>query len=56
MPMYTQIKFSWIDNGKVQKLFILKLESDLDLEPKKVSEHGPWRIYLGTRDSDAPWI
>ena len=56
MSMYKHIKFSWIDNGKVQKLFILKLESDLDPEPKKVSEHGPWRIYLGTRDSDAPWI
>jgi len=25
----------------VQKLFILKLEPDLDPEPKKVSEHGP---------------
>jgi len=26
--------------GKGQKLFILKLESDLDPEPEKLSEHG----------------
>ena len=36
LSMYTQIKFSWTDNGKVQKLFILKL----DPEPEKLSEHG----------------
>ena len=41
MSMYTQIKF----NGKiVQKLFILKLEPDLDPEPEKRCEHGPWSI------------
>ena len=40
MSMYTQIKFSWTDNGKVQKLFILKL----DPEPEKLSEHGAWII------------
>ena len=35
MSMYTQIKF----NGKiVQKLFILKLEPDLDPEPEKLYE------------------
>jgi len=26
----------------VKEVFILKLEPDLDPEPEKVSEHGPW--------------
>jgi len=27
-----------------QKLFILKLESDLDPEPEKLCEHGAWSL------------
>ena len=40
MSMYTNIKFSPTDNGK---LFILKLEPDLDPEPEKLCEHGARR-------------
>jgi len=40
MSMYTIIKFSPTDNGK---LFILKLEPDLDPEPEKLCEHGARR-------------
>ena len=55
--MYSRQDFSeWIlsffmkekVNLIVQKLFILKLEPDLDPESKKVSEHGPWGILLRT--------
>jgi len=29
----------------VQKLFILKLEPDLDHKPEQLCEHGTWIIY-----------
>ena len=32
----------------VQKLFILKLEPDLDPEPEKLCEHGPWSSVLNS--------
>ena len=54
-PLNNRINFNivnWLQHVLmyiVQKLLILKLESDPDPEPKKLSEHGPaLRLYIVT--------